>query len=251
MIAAPLLALAVAAAAQSPMPFSGEAPAASPAPVAASTAAAVAASTDTLANVVSSTGGVKIAGGVKAKLARPMHAEISADAKNWEPLAVRTGGDPFQAGTKAVVRQEKVRGKFKGAAIKAPSASARLYKTGRDRWLVVRVFPKETIEKRRIHFEVRFKIVEGLVEEAKAAVVTIVDRRPGVGAGLDAYELRARGVEFEEDSPSSGTLLVSALDPRPSKSAVNSGTLKRGSFGNTAVGLADVSWSATGLPPPK
>jgi hypothetical protein len=107
------------------------------------------------------------------------------------------------------------------------------------------------IAKRRIHFEVRLKIVEGLVEEAKAAVVTIVDPRPNEGDGLDSYELRARGVEFEEDSPSAGTLLISAVDPRPSKSAVNSGTLKLGAFGNKAVGLSDVSWSVKGLPPPK
>ena len=244
-----LLALARSSAAQSPMPYSGETSAASAAPAVA-TATVVAASTDTLANVVTSTGGVKIAGGVKAKLSRPIHAVIHADAKDWEPLAVKAGGDPFQAETRTILRQEKVRGKYKGALMKA-AASARLYKAGDDRWLVVRVFPKGLVEKRRLHFEVRLKIVEGFVEEAKAAAVTVVDPRTEAGDGLDAFELRARGVDFEEDSPASGTLLISALDPRPSKAAVNSGALKLASFANKAAGLADVSWSVKGLPPPK
>jgi hypothetical protein len=245
-----LLALARSAEAQSPMPFSGEAPAASTAP-AVSTATAVAASTDTLANVVTSTGGVKVGGGApKAKLSRPMHAVIHAEAKDWEPLAVKAGGDPFQAETRTTLRQEKVRGKYKGTPMKV-AASARLYKAGQDRWLVIRVFPKGLVGKRRLHFEVRLKIFEGFVEEAKAAVVTVVDPRAEAGDGLDSYELRDRGVEFEEDSPASGTLLISALDPRPSKSAVNSGALKLAAFGNNAAGLADVSWSVKGLPPPK
>ena len=245
-----LLALARSSAAQSPMPYSGESPAASAAPAVA-TATVVAASTDTLANVVTSTGGVKIAGGApKAKLSRLMHAVIHPGAKEWEPLAVKAGGDPFQAETRLTLRQEKKRGKYKGTPMKA-SASARLYRAGQDRWLVVRVFAKGPVERRRLHFEVRLRIFEGFVEEVRAAVVTVVDPRPDAGAGLDSYELRARGIAFEEDSPSSGSILISALDPRPSNSAVNSGALKLASFANKAVGLVDVSWSVKGLPLPK
>ncbi len=55
----------------------------------------------------------------------------------------------------------------------------------------------------------------------KTAIVSVVDARAAAGAGLDSYDLRAQGVEFEEDSPSSGAVLISALDPRPSKSAFN------------------------------
>ena len=74
------LALVGSAAAQSPLPYSGDAPPAPPAP-AVSTAAAVSASTDTLSNDVTSTAGVKIGGGApKAKLSRPMHAIIHPDA---------------------------------------------------------------------------------------------------------------------------------------------------------------------------
>jgi hypothetical protein len=249
--AALLAAFAALAAAQSPMPYSGDAaPATSTAP-AVSTAAAVPSSTDTLSNVVTSTAGVKIGGGApKVKLSRPLHAIIHPDSKEWEPVALKAGGDPFQAETKVTLREEKARGKYRGANEKS-TASARLYKAGQDRWLVIRVFPKSLVAKRLVHFEVRLKIVEGFVEELKVAAVTVVDRRPGVGAGLDSYELRDQGVEFEEDSPDSGTVLISALDPRPSKSASNSGVLKLASFGSKVVGLADVSWSAKGLPAPK
>lgn len=245
-----VLALAGAASAQSPMPYSGDAPppAASTAP-AVSTGAAVSSSTDTLSNVVTSTAGVKVGGGApKAKLSRPMHAIIHPDAKDWEPVALKAGGDPGQAETKVTLREEKVRGKYRGAGVKA-AASARLYKAGEDRVLVIRVFPKTAVDRRRVHFEVRLKIAEGYVDEVKAAAVTIVDERPNVGAGLDVHELRARGIEFEEDTPASGTVLISAIDPRPSKTAVNSGVLKLASFANKVVGLADVAWSAKGLPP--
>ena len=243
MISALLLTLALPSAAQSPMPFSGAAPAASTAPVVST--AAVAASTSALAGVVVSTAAARIQSGPKATPARPMHAVIQPDARGWEPLSVRAGGDPLRAETKATLRQKKVKGGYKGTPSKA-RASARLHKAGDDRWLVVCVFPK-ALERGRLHIEVRLKIVEGFVEEAKAAIVTIVDRRPQAGAGLDSYDLRARGVEFEEDSPASGALLISALDPRPSKSAVNSGTLKLAAFGDAAVGLADASWSVKGI----
>ena len=232
MISALLAAFALSAGAQSPM-LAPAASTAAPAAVAASTAAA--------AEVAVSTGA--------AKPAHPLHAVIHPDAKDWEPLSVRAGGDPSSAATKAILRQANIDGKYRGTASKA-TASARLHKAGEDRWLIVCIFP-QALARSRLHFEVRLKIVEGFVEDAQAAVVSVVDRRPVAGAGLDSYDLRAQGVEFEEESPASGALLLSALDPRPSKSAVNSGTLRRAAFGAAAVGLADASWSVKGLPPPK
>ncbi|HEX4047326.1 MAG TPA: hypothetical protein VH309_05805 [Elusimicrobiota bacterium] len=247
MISALLLAAALPAAAQSPMPYSGdEPPAASTAP-AVSTAAAVAASTETTTAVVTSTAGVKIGGGEKPKLARPMHAVIHPDSRDWEPVSLRAAGDPYQIETKAVLRLEKVRGRYRGAASKA-SARVRLHKAGDDRWLVVCVFPK-ALARRRMHIEARLKIVEGFVEELRVSLVKVVDPRPGAGAGLDSFELDARGVEYEEDSATAGALSIAALDPRPSRSAFNAGDLKRTSFGDTAVGSADVSWSLKGLRP--
>ena len=243
-----LLALAASAAAQSPMPYSKDVassapPAASTATVTASTAAAVAASTETVVDL--STGGVHVADGEK-KPSRPIHAVIHPEAKAWEPLSLRPGGDPSQAETRVVLRLFKAKKGYKGAESKA-KASARLHKDKDGRRLIVSVFPR-ALGRRRAHFEIRFRFVEGFVEDAKAALVSVVDRRSGVGAGLDSEELRAQGVEFEEDSPASGSILVSALDPRPSKSAFNAGTLKRAAFGDKDAGLADVSWSATGLP---
>ncbi len=248
MTAALFLALAARAAAQSPMPFSGEAPApaVSTAP-AVSSATAVAPSTATAAAVVAvSTGGVHVAGGSeKPKLVRPIHATIHPDAKEWEPLSLRAAGDPGQAETKAVLRVEKVRGKYKGVPSKA-RAVAHLRKRKDDLWLIYSVFPK-ALEKRRSHFEVRLRLVEGFVENVEASLVTVVDRQY-TGAGMDSVELRARGVEFEEDSPASGSVLISALDPRPSKTAFNAGELKLGAFEAQEVGAADVSWAVTGLP---
>lgn len=243
--AALLLTLAAAASAQSPMPYgSGDVqPAVSSAP-AVSTAAAVSASTET-ATVEVSSGGVKIAGGeAKPKLKRPIRATIHPEAKDWEPIALKAGGDPGQAETKAVLREEKVKGKYKGTASKA-KASARL-RAGKDAsWLVFSIFPK-ALERRRAHFEIRLRLVEGFIEDAKANLVSVVDRQY-TGAGMDSDELRARGVAFEEESPASGQILISALDPRPSKTAFSAGTLKLAAFADKDVGTADVSWSTTGL----
>lgn len=234
------------AAAQSPMPYSGDQPAASTAPAVAASTETVAASTETA--VAASTGGVHVAGEARPKLARPIHAVIHAEAKDWEPVSLKAGGDPFALETKVVLGMAKVKGKYKGQASKA-KAVARLRRRKDDRWLVISVWPK-ALEKRRRHFEVRLRLVEGFVENAEAAVVTVVDSQY-TGAGMDSFELRERGVEFEEDSPASAQILVAALDPRPSKAALNAGTLKQAAFAGRDVGLADVTWSVKGLAPEK
>jgi len=243
-----LLALAAGASAQSPLPTApSDAAPQNPAPApAVSTAAAVAPSTASAVAV--STGGVKIAGETKPKLARPIHATIHPDAKDWEPVSLKPGGDPVAVRTEAVLRQAKVKGRLKGAASKA-KAFARLRRAKHDRWLVISVFPK-ALERRRLHVEVRLRLVEGFVEDAKVSAVSVVDRRY-TGAGMDSDELRARGVEFAEESPERAQVLIAALDPRPSKTALNAGALKLAAFADADVGLADVSWSVTGLPAPK
>jgi hypothetical protein len=249
--AALLLALAAGAAAQAPTFYNAPAaatpaPAVPPAP-AVSTAAAVDVSTLS-ATVSVSKGGFHVAGDVKPKLTRPIRAIIPAEAKDWEPVSLKPGGDPVLAETKAVLRQAKVKGKLKGSASKA-KATARLIKGKDEQWLVLSIFPT-ALEARRAHFEIRLRLAEGFVENVKASIVTIVDRRSG-GALLNSDELRARGVEFEEDSPASGHVLISALDPRPSKTAFNGGTLKLAAFADENAGLVDVSWSVTGLTAPR
>ncbi|MFI5346002.1 MAG: hypothetical protein ACHQ51_06475 [Elusimicrobiota bacterium] len=241
--------LALNAAAQSPMPYNS-APAAPPpasAAPAVSTETAVSSSTDTV-NVSISTGGVHVAGAVKAKLTRPIRAILHATAKEWEPVSLRAGGDPVMAQCKAVLRQVKVKKKLKGVSSPA-KATVRLIKKKDDSWLIVAVFPKG-LEKKRAHFEIRFRLFEGYVEDVKVALVTIADPRTG-GWMLNAEELRSRGVAFEEDSPATGQILISALDPRPSKTAFNAGQLKMAAFAGEDVGLSDVSWTATGLSAPK
>jgi hypothetical protein len=236
--------LSAAALAQSPQPYMAEAST----PTADASAAApptVAASTET---AVVSSSGAHVAGEEKASLSRPIHAVIHKDSADWEPVPLLVGGDPGQMRTRAVLRARRTsKGKVVGDLSRA-RASARLHRAGDDRWLVVSVFPR-ALAKRRKHFEIRFRIVEGYVEEAKAALVTVVDQRRGVGEGLDADELARAGVEYGEEFPISGAIVVSALDQRASESAFNAGSLRRTSFTDLEVGLAEVSWSVKGLPP--
>ena len=94
-------------------------------------------------------------------------------------------------------------------------------------------------------------MVEGFVEDVKVQAVSVADPRPGVGVGLDSYALRAEGIEFQEESPGSGQITVSALDARPGKKTFNAGRLKLAEFAAKELGFADVSWSARGLSTPK
>ncbi len=209
-----------------------------------STQTAVAAST-AAAQVVVSTAGVRTAGvALEARLKRAIHAVLHAEAKEWEPLSLKAGGDPAAAATKVVLRQEKVKGRYRGVPTKA-TATIRLHKTKDESWLVVSVWA-QALERRRRHLEVRLRIVEGFVEDVRVAVVSVVDRRYS-GAAMDSYELRTRAVAFAEASAEKGQVLISALDPRPSKSAANSGQITRVSFGDIEIGLADVSWAVVGL----
>ncbi|HAZ08154.1 MAG TPA: hypothetical protein DCZ01_06465 [Elusimicrobia bacterium] len=189
--------------------------------------------------------GVKAEAEAKLKFKNLLHAVIHPEAKEWEPLSLQAGGDPGQAVNAVVLRQVKVKGKIKGASAKA-RASARLVRSKDDRWLVVSIFP-QALEKRRFHLEVRFRVVEGFIEDAKAAAVFVMDSRPGAGEGLDSFALRAAGVAFQEESPGSGQVLVSALDPRPGKTAFNAGRLKLAEFADADLGFVDASWSVRGL----
>lgn len=224
------------------MPYTGDPP------LQTSTAAAVAASTQAVTASTATavvTSGVKISGGDKPHLKVSLHAEIHPDAKDWTPLSLRAGGDPGQAENSVLLRQVKSKGKFKGVSSKA-TGSARVIVSKNDRRLIVSIFPK-ALEKKRCHFEVRFRVVEGFVEDVKVQAVSVVDPRPGVGLGLDSHALRREGIEFEESSPGSGQINVSALDVRPGKGTFNAGRLKLAEFAGKDLGFTDVSWSVRGL----
>ena len=135
---------------------------------------------------------------------------------------------------------------MKGENSKAKS-SARVHKGRKDStWLIISVRPK-SLEAVRTHFEIRFRIFEGFVEEVRAAAVTVTDRRKSLVKPLDSVELRAAGVEFQEEFPGSGLVTVSALDPRPRAGARNSGRLEKAEFGGRRLGFVHLSWDATGV----
>lgn len=193
--------------------------------------------------------GVKRAGDEpKPKLVRPMRAVVHKDARDWEPLSLREGGVPGSAENAAALKVVKVSGRMKGENSKAKSYAA--WRKGRkdSRWLVISVHPK-SLERRRTHFEIRFRIVEGFVEQVEAAAVRVTDRRFQAPAKrpLDSFELREQAVEFESESPGSGAVIVAELDPRPVPSAANSGRLEKAEFADKDLGFVNLSWSVRGV----
>ena len=243
-----LLLLAAAAFAQSPPPLKDTEP------PKASTAAAVSASTATVAASTSaavavSTAGVHAAPAEKPRPKAELRLVVHPEAKKWEPVSLRATVDSPVPENGVVLRQGKSKGQLRGSTSKA-KASARVIKSRSDRWLVISIFPK-TLEKKRAHFEIRFRAVEGFVEDVKVRVVTIMDSRPDVGAGLDSDGLRAEGVEFQDESPASAQVVVSALDARPGKAAFNAGALKSAEFSDRDLGTVSAIWSVRGLSGPK
>jgi len=236
---------ALAAAAQSPMPY--ERPA-DDAPPAASTETVSASSSTANAPSDEAAGrGFKVAGDEpKAKIVRPLHAVIHKGAADWEPLSLRVGGVPGAAGNDVALKVVKIKGRMKGENSKARSV-ARLHKGVRDsRWLVISSYPKSLYDS-RTHFELRFRVFEGFVEGVEAAAVTVTDRsrRPS-SRYLDAYGLRAEGIEYQEDRPGSGQFVVAEFDPRPGASSVNSGRLEKAQFAKK-IGFVNLSWSVKGV----
>ncbi len=236
--AAALILLAASAAAQEP----------STSTVAASTAA-VAVSSWTATDEVSGHG-FKVGGddaAPKKKLSRPMHAVIHKDAADWEPLGVRVGGVPGSADNAVSLKVVKVKGRMKGDNSKGKSA-ARVHKGKKDsHWLVISVYPK-ALERKRTHFEVRLRVFEGYVEQVEAAAVTVTDRRPlPPKILLNSYDLRDQGIEYQEERPGSGQLVVAELDPRPGAGAVNSGRLEKAEFADKDLGFVNLSWAAKGV----
>jgi len=222
-------------------------PAASTATVAASTSTVKTSSSTAPTDEVAGHG-FKVGGGApKAKLVRHMHAVIHKDAADWEPLSLREGGVPGSADNTVSLKVVKMKGRMKGENSKARSA-ARLYKGAKDsRWLVIPLYPK-ALERRRTHFEVRLRVFEGFVEEVEVAAVTVTDRRRSAsGKLLDSYDLRKEGIEYQEERPGSGQIVVSELDPRPGTGAVNSGRLEKAEFADKDFGFINLAWSVKGV----
>ncbi|MEK7233169.1 MAG: hypothetical protein AAB268_05100 [Elusimicrobiota bacterium] len=182
-----------------------------------------------------------------AKLARRIHAVIHKDAVDWEPLALREGGVPGSAHNEVSLKVVKIKGRMKGENTAARSV-ARLHegKMG-SRWLAISLYPK-AFEGKRTHLELRFRVFEGYVEEVEAAVVTVTDRRrPPSGKLLDSYDLREKGIAYQEVRPGSGEVVVAEFDSRPGASSVNSGRLEKAEFADENLGFVNLSWSVKGV----
>lgn len=234
--------LAAAASAQSPM---YGAPAA--APPAASTETVTASSTTASIDDVAGYG-VKVAGDEpKKKIVRPMHAVIHKDAVDWEPVGLRVGGVPGAGENTVALKVVKIKGRMKGENSAARS-SARVHKGKKDsRWLVISIYPK-SLEKQRTHFEVRFRIFEGFVEEVEAAAIIVTDRRRQKSNRLlNSYDLREQAIEYQSERPGSGMLVVAELDPRLGAAARNSGRLEKAEFPGSDFQFVNLSWSSKGV----
>ncbi len=178
--------------------------------------------------------------------ARPeIHAAIRADAKKWQPVSLLIGGDHRKIRTaisfRTMIEETKVK-------TSPAEATVKLHGGPNSSWLVYSIWPK-AFELKRKHVEVRLRLMESYVEEARTYVVTVTDRRTGAGAGFDSNELRRRGIEFEEVSGESGRIEIAAIDHRPSKSAKNSGRLRAVGFADRDLSHVDLSWSIVGLAP--
>lgn len=194
--------------------------------------------------VIKSGDGVHIAGGEgekpKPKLTRPIKAFIPKTAKDWEPVGLKEGGDPYQGSTGVTLKLVKAaKGGYRGERSKA-KAWARAYavKTG-ETLFVIALFPK-SLEKRRKHFELRFRVVEGNVEKVEASLITVRDRR--AYRDVDRVALRRAGAAFEEEYAASGVISVAAFDPKPGR-GMNVGKLSLAEFPDREVRFADLSWS--------
>lgn len=216
---------------------------------AASTETAKVESSSTTASIDDVAGhGVKVAGDEpRKKIVRPMHAVVHKDAADWEPVGLKVGGVPGAADNAVALKVVKIKGRMKGENSAARSA-ARVHKGKKDsRWLVISVYPK-SLEKKRTHFEVRFRIFEGFVEEVEAAAIIVTDRRRQKSSRLlNSYDLREQAIEYQSERPGSGMLVVAELDPRSGAASRNSGRLEKAEFPGSDFQFVNLSWSTKGV----
>lgn len=164
---------------------------------------------------------------------RASKVKVHGEAADWEPVSVKLGGDPEQARTF-----------FKKGPAKA---AARLYPSGEDRLLIVSVYPA-ALRASRTHIELRFLIIEGFLEQVKAAAVRIVGGRYAPSDDQeDSKTLQRKGIEYAEEFPGSGDVRLAAIDPGPGAQALNAGTLKAATFGARDLRFVNLGWAVTGV----
>ena len=170
---------------------------------------------------------------------------VHKDAADWEPVSVRLR--PAAGGRTAFEYQiRKVAGRYQGRKSQA-RAAARVHPAGEDRWLVVRVHPV-ALRSLRVHLEARFLIQEGFLEKVELAKVRILGGAwSAQDEKEDSFTLRAKGVDFNEQTPAGAEVELSAIDPRPGSGSVNAGKVRHAAFGGRDLGFVDFSWSVTGV----
>ncbi|MBI5241052.1 MAG: hypothetical protein HY926_11315 [Elusimicrobia bacterium] len=170
---------------------------------------------------------------------------VHKDAADWEPVSVRL--KPAAGGRTAFESQiRKVAGRYQGR--KSPAkAAARVHPAGEDQWLVVCVHPA-ALRSQRIHLEARFLVQEGFLEKVELAKVMILGGEwSAQDEKEDSFTLRAKGVDFNEQTPAGAEVELSAIDPGPGPKAVNAGSVRHAAFGGRDLGFVDLSWSVTGV----
>jgi hypothetical protein len=143
--------------------------------------------------------------------------------------------------------------KFKGGVYRgqrsSARAAARIYPTKDDRWLVISVYPT-ALRKKRMHFEARFLIQEGYLEEVKVAAVSVVGGAYSAGDEKDdSFSLRRKGVDFTEQLPGGAEVELSAIDAAVGPRAFNAGRVKLAAFGDNdrELGFVNFSWDVSGV----
>ncbi len=165
-----------------------------------------------------------------------VHVRVGLDAEDWKPVSVRrvSGG----AGRTGFERQIK-RGRGQKSTARA---SARSYVVKGGKQVIISVYPS-SLRLARTHLEARFLVDRGELESASVVAVTMVG---GIASPEDEKEdsvtLRAKGVDFLEESPASGTILLSALASGPGRAA-NAGRVQDAAFGSSSLGVVDFSWT--------
>ena len=221
-----------------PMGVRAQAPDAAPP---AAPAAAVAGSTE---DVVGH--GLKVAGGEApvAVKGKSIAVRIHKEAVDWEPVSVVVIGD-------AGINENSVTRKVPGARGKghksAAKAVARLHPYKGDKMLVVSLYPA-SFKKSSVHLEVRLQIIEGYLEGASIAAITLKAGQQPVAYGAeDSFTLGRRGLEFAEDFPAEAALKISAIDSKPGKTSRNAGSVSGADFGGKELGTISFFYGTQGV----
>lgn len=169
-----------------------------------------------------------------------IRVKVHKEAKEWEPVSLRKGGDPAALKTRFTRRIIKGKGQPCGAR-----AIARAHAVKDDRMLIVSIFPT-CLKTLRKHLEVRYLIIEGYLEKVQAAVVTA---ERGGAPDDDSALLSRRKVPYLEEFPGEGLAKLAAFSLANGEGTVNAAALSGLEFADSDVGVASLAYKVVGLGP--